>query len=648
MNVFLTLLLGALLTASVTLRASIADFTRYASYDSVSLSPGGRYIAVTHRKASTEFLTVFRMPDLELVSSTRFSRDLGIDRLIWATEERLLIHPARRHPTRDDYKIPTGEIAAMDVDGGNRDMLFGFRAGVGQMGVLTRKKQSRSQWAQVIDVLPDDPDHVLIQTMGYGRAGIRNEALLLDIYDGETRRVARSPLRNGHFVSDSDHNVNLVAGSNEAGDFEVYMRKPGEDFRLLHTAKLNAGTFSPLLRDEQPGYYIFSDSATNPMRGLVKWNPLTDDRQEIFRHGEVDYTRIFFAPYPLIWAIKYVDHYPYYHYPDRNHPLVAVHESLRAMFQQDDVSIIDQSEDLSLALAFNSGPRNPGTFFLIDVPRLSLLHELESRPWLRDTVLAEVEPIEVVARDGLKIRSYLTLPITDKEGGLPMVVLVHGGPYGVSDSWGFDPEAQLFASRGYAVLQVNYRGSGGRGQEFLSAGYGKWGVEMQDDITDSVRYIIAQGIVDPDRICIYGASYGGYSALVGAYRDPDLYQCAVGYAGVYDLPMMYHKGDIPEEQSGINFLESVLGTDEDMLRARSPTYNAERIKARVMLIHGKLDERAPYAHARRMRKALIDAGNPPVWLIENREGHGFQDEDNRLDMYTALLGFLDENLKVLR
>jgi dipeptidyl aminopeptidase/acylaminoacyl peptidase len=258
-----------------------------------------------------------------------------------------------------------------------------------------------------------------------------------------------------------------------------------------------------------------------------------------------------------------------------------------------------------------------------------------------------VEPIEVTVRDGLSVRSYLTLPQGQAAGdgeALPMIVLVHGGPHGPYDTWGFDTEAQLFASQGYAVLQVNYRGSGGRGVEFMAAGYGKWGAEMQDDITDTVRYTIAEGIADPERICIYGASYGGYAAMAGAYRDPDLYQCAVGYVGVYDLPMMFKKGDIPDREAGINFLKEALGTDSDDLRARSPSHNADRIKAATMLIHGKLDERAPYAHAVAMRKALTAAGNPPEWLIENREGHGFRDHDNRVALYTKLLDFFDEHI----
>jgi dienelactone hydrolase len=627
---------------------SLEDFVRYPAYDALYLSPKGTHLAVTHRSDRTEMLSVFRLPSLELISSTRFASGLGISRIYWASEERMLIQPARRHPTRDDQKTPTGELAAMDVDGNNRDMLWGFNAGRDRMSFVSSARRGSMTWARIIDLLPDDAHHVLIQNGGYRLSGMedgmRNEAFLLDVRNGQARSIARSPIQDAYFVTDSDHEVNLVAGRNDAGEFELYVRETGGRFELKHTSRLNDGNLRPLMRSGRPGYYLFSDSASAPIEGLVEWNPISNDRREIFRHAEVDIARYYTAPYPRLWALKYYDHFPYYHYPDPGHPLVALHRSLKAMFPEDDVAIFDATDDLQLALAYASGPRNPGTYYLLDVEKRALIEGLDSRPWLRGAALAAVEPIEVTVRDGLTVRSYLTLPAgaaAGETGPLPMIVLVHGGPHGIYDTWGFDAEAQLFASRGYAVLQVNYRGSGGRGMEFMSAGFGRWGAEMQDDITDTVRYTITEGIADEDRICIYGASYGGYAAMTGAFRDPDLYRCAVGYAGVYDLPLMFEKGDIPERESGILYLREALGADPEDLKARSPTQNAARIKAATLLIHGKLDERAPYAHAVAMRRALIEAGNPPDWLVENREGHGFQNHHNRLAMYRKLLDFFD-------
>jgi dipeptidyl aminopeptidase/acylaminoacyl peptidase len=227
---------------------------------------------------------------------------------------------------------------------------------------------------------------------------------------------------------------------------------------------------------------------------------------------------------------------------------------------------------------------------------------------------------------------------------LPMIVMVHGGPHGIYDRWGYDNEAQLFASRGYAVMQVNYRGSGGRGRDFEAAGYKRWGREMQDDITSAVKWAIADGVADAKRVCIYGASYGGYAALTGVFREPDMFRCAVGMAGVYDLSLMFDEGDIQTVKSGVNYLKDVLGTDMEDLKRRSPVYNADKIHAAVLLLHGKDDRRAPLEHAKRMRAALEKAGNPPEWVTEWGEGHGFYDEKNREAAYQRILDFFAKHL----
>jgi dipeptidyl aminopeptidase/acylaminoacyl peptidase len=249
----------------------------------------------------------------------------------------------------------------------------------------------------------------------------------------------------------------------------------------------------------------------------------------------------------------------------------------------------------------------------------------------------------VKVRDGVKIRGYLTTP-NGKSKNLPMIVLVHGGPHGPFDDYDFNYETQLLASRGYAVLQVNYRGSGGRGREFMVSGYRRWGHEMQNDITDAVKWAIGFGVADRNRICIYGGSYGAYAALTGAYREPDMFKCAVGLSGIYDLPLMFNRGDIKDLKSGVRYLNDVLGSDEADLRERSPVYNAEKIKAAVFLIHGKEDERAPFEHAKRMREALQKAGNPPEWLSEGGEEHGIFNENHRARVYELMLQFFAKHI----
>jgi dipeptidyl aminopeptidase/acylaminoacyl peptidase len=259
--------------------------------------------------------------------------------------------------------------------------------------------------------------------------------------------------------------------------------------------------------------------------------------------------------------------------------------------------------------------------------------------------MAKSEPITLKARDGIALHGYLTKPSGKEDAkNLPLVVFVHGGPYGIRDDWAFDPYVQMLSSRGYAVLQVNYRGSGDYGSAFLKAGYHEWGGKMQDDVTDATDWAIAQGVADPKRICIFGGSYGGYAALEGAVKEPDLYRCAIGYVGVYDLRLMTTRGDIPQSTSGENYLKMVLGEDQSVLWDRSPIAHLDRLKAKVMLIVGGADKRVPAVQGESLRSALNKAHIEHEWLYQRTEGHGFYDEANRRNLFAKVIAFLDRNI----
>jgi dipeptidyl aminopeptidase/acylaminoacyl peptidase len=215
--------------------------------------------------------------------------------------------------------------------------------------------------------------------------------------------------------------------------------------------------------------------------------------------------------------------------------------------------------------------------------------------------MAAVQPVSFKARDGLTVKGYLTLPPGSDGKRLPMVVMPHGGPFGVYDQWRFEDDSQILAGAGYAVLQVNYRGSGNYGRAFRTAGARQWGGAMQDDLTDATRWAIAQGHADAGRICIYGASYGGYAALMGVAKEPGLYRCAAGYVGVYDLPTMHTHGDIQQRGSGETYLRRWIG-ERDALAAVSPNRMADKIKVPVFLAAGGEDQRAPIEHSEMMER----------------------------------------------
>ncbi len=244
----------------------------------------------------------------------------------------------------------------------------------------------------------------------------------------------------------------------------------------------------------------------------------------------------------------------------------------------------------------------------------------------------------------MRIHGYVTVPRGLAPGSAPpLVVLPHGGPHGVRDRWRFDPEVQMLASEGFAVLQVNFRGSGGYGEAYEEAGYRHWGDRVVQDVVEATRFAIRKGFGDPKRICIYGGSFGAYAALQGAILAPDIFRCAVGYAGIYDLTLLTDSDFAISSRLGRAYIRKVVGEDDAALRAASPALNAEKIKARVLIVHGKKDPRAPFEHAQHLRAALEKSGNPPEWLVEKIEGHGFYDDEAREHMYTRVVRFLHEN-----
>jgi dipeptidyl aminopeptidase/acylaminoacyl peptidase len=244
----------------------------------------------------------------------------------------------------------------------------------------------------------------------------------------------------------------------------------------------------------------------------------------------------------------------------------------------------------------------------------------------------------------LTIDGYLTLPPFKTAQKPPLILIPHGGPYGFRDSWYFDSDVQFLANRGYAVLQVNFRSSSGRGSAFQKAGYRQWGGKIMDDLVDGVKWAAAQGEVDGARMCVYGVSFGGYSALMLASREPELFKCAVGYAGVYDIALMQTEEGVAGNSRRIAWNKRAFGEDKAEWARYSPHLHADSIKAGVLLIHGGKDKTAPKEHAFLMKEALEKAKHPPEWYYVDYEGHGFYDTENQAEVYRRLETFFAKYL----
>jgi dipeptidyl aminopeptidase/acylaminoacyl peptidase len=291
-----------------------------------------------------------------------------------------------------------------------------------------------------------------------------------------------------------------------------------------------------------------------------------------------------------------------------------------------------------------SSDRDPGSYYLLDRKSMKASLLFSTLETIDPDKMAPRRPVSFRARDGLELHGYLTMPAHAPGTRVPLVLMPHGGPFGVYDDWFYHNDAQFLASRGYAVLQVNFRGSGGRGLDFKEAGYLEWGGKIQDDLVDGVRWAVTQGEVDGKRMCVYGASFGGYSALMLAAREPALFKCAVGYIGVYDLNLLAKPENNRLDDYRAAYLRKTMGADKAVLDKASPVRLAANITVPVLLVHGGKDKRAPVEHAEAMRAALVKAGHPPEWFLAPNEGHGFYDTKNVTEFYQRLETFLAKHI----
>jgi dipeptidyl aminopeptidase/acylaminoacyl peptidase len=301
------------------------------------------------------------------------------------------------------------------------------------------------------------------------------------------------------------------------------------------------------------------------------------------------------------------------------------------------------AEDTFIVAAYCD--RTPGSRYVYSAGSDTLAKLGEINPRIEPGRMAPMKAVTYTTRDGLKVNGYLTLPVGREPRNLPVIVNPHGGPW-TRDSWGFDPEVQFLANRGFAVFQMNYRGSSGYGRAFWEKGFKQWGRTMQDDITDGVKWLIREGIADPKRVGIYGGSYGGYATLAGVTLTPDLYAAAVDYVGVANL-FTFMNTIPPYWKPYLKMMHEKVGDpekDKELLRAASPVFHADRIKTPLFIAQGANDPRVNKNESDQMVEALRKRGVEVQYMVKANEGHGFHNEENQFDFYGAMEAFFKKHL----
>jgi dipeptidyl aminopeptidase/acylaminoacyl peptidase len=384
--------------------------------------------------------------------------------------------------------------------------------------------------------------------------------------------------------------------------------------------------------------YFALDGRNQQTRSVVIWNAANDSQQLLHRHADTDIEQASLDPSGRPWVFSGMGHFPVYWYPDPAHPLAKLHQALVRQLPREQVDITSVTDDMSFAVVRVSSGSRAALYFVMDVKAEKSLTGMNTYPKLKGTRLAPVDAIEFRARDGVLVHGYLTTPL-DSAGKprrqLPLVIVAHDGPGDAPSDFRYEFERQLLASRGFAVLQVNHRGVGGRGRNFERMGDGQWGLAVQDDYADAARWALKDGVAAPGRLCFYGTGLGAYSAVVTASRAPDLFKCVIGVQGVYDLASFF-----AGRRELTPTMQRAFGADIAQIADRSATTHAGTVEAKVLLMPQKGDDRVPVEQSSAMRTALRAAGNSPQWEMIGSDYSAYFTPQDRAAVYTKIIGFL--------
>jgi len=613
-------------------------------YEQLKLSPGGEYFAATVPLEDRTALVIVQRTDGKVTNHFLMTRDTHVSDFEWVSDDRVVMSVAQKFGVLDT-PYGTGELFSIDATGGRFRMLGGYRADDLETAAPLVKSQAQNVYLELNDTLPQDDRYAIVSVTPFGRELKYSTAERIDVLSGRRSVITRSPVKRATFTTDNQGQVRFAHGAGEDNVNKLYYRANNDsEWRLINDENVTDRVELALgfSADDRVAYL----QVENPVGpdAIVEWNPASGERKVLLRDAVADPGRILYrigSNVPV--GAMFVSDRVHTQFFDPNGPEARQYRMLERAMPDEGVRITSGTRDGRLLLVQAWSGSNPGQFFLFDTQARKAQSLFVRRKWIVSDEAAQVQAVALKARDGLALHGFLTRPAGSQGKRLPLVVVPHGGPFGVYDTWEFNDEAQMLASAGYAVLQVNYRGSSNYGRTFAQAGARQWGQAMQDDVTDATRWAIEQGYADAGRICIYGASYGGYAALMGAAKEPALYKCAAGYVGVYDLPLMFERGDIQETRYGETYLSEWLG-DPAQLAPFSPVNLAGRIKVPVFLAAGGKDERAPIRHTKKMAEALQRAGVPVETLYFDTEGHGFYTLEHRHEYYTKLLAFLARSL----
>lgn len=607
------------------LKYEVEDFFRTPKKTGYQLSPNGThyaYLGPVNGRKNIFIQAINGGAPLQITHETE--RD--ISGYFWANDQRLLF-------IKDSGGDENFKLLAVNKDGQ-------------QAKDLTPFEKVR---IQLIDDLKDEEDAIIIGLN-------KNNPQLFDPYrlninSGELIQLAENanplePLDN--WMTDHEGKLRLASKVVD-GTNTVLMYRETEDQPFHEVIKTDfRESISPLFFDFSDPNIVFVSSNLNRDKSVIIRFDLKTGKEvgePIFSHEAVDVSGLTYSrKRKVLTHATYTTDKFHYHFLDEERG--KLQERLEKELGDYEVYLVSKNREEDKYIIRTVSDRSLGTYYFYDKNTDNLTVISEVSPWINEKDMASVKPIVFTSRDGLKIHGYLTLPPGVTPKNIPVIINPHGGPWH-RDMWGFNPAIQLMASRGYAVLQINFRGSTGYGRKFWEASFKQWGQTMQNDITDGVQWLIDEGIADPKRIAIYGGSYGGYATLAGVTYTPDLYCCAVDYVGVSNL-LTFLKTIPPYWKPYLEMMYAMVGDpekDKEMMEAYSPALHADKIKAPLLVIQGANDPRVNIDEADQIVKSLRSRGIEVPYMVKYNEGHGFHNEENKFEVYRVMMGFFGKYLQ---
>ncbi len=597
------------------------DFFRNPEQSGFQLSPNGEYISFMKPWERRMNIFIQKIGAEEAVRVTS-ATERDIPAYFWSGNDRI--------------------VYLQDRGGDENYRLYAVSTDGTESRELTPFENTR---VTIVDSLEEQDDFILI---GMNRRDQR----LFDVYrlnleTGELTLLEENPGDIAGWMTDHDGKLRVAVRSDGVNTSLLYRDKEDKPFRNILTTDFRESVSPLFFTFDNEKLYVASNLGRDKSAIFV-FNPRTVEHEELlFEHPDVDVSSLFRSrKRKVITGTGFTTDRFRYHFFDEER--AALQNELEERLPGDEVVVASMSRDETKVLVYAGSDRTRGTYFFFDRETKNFRKLAELAPWLPKERMAPMTPVSYVSRDGLTIHGYLTLPPGKEPKNLPVVIHPHGGPW-VRDGWGFDPQVQFLASRGLAVLQMNFRGSTGYGRAFWEAGFKEWGRSMQDDITDGVLWLVEQGIADPERVGIYGASYGGYAVLAGLAFTPDLYACGVDYVGVSNIFTLLETIP-PYWELGRQMLYEKIGhpeKDKELLKAASPVFHADRITAPLFVAQGANDPRVKKAESDQIVEALRSRGIEVEYMVKENEGHGFRNEENRFDFYRAMERFLATHLRSL-